>query len=174
MRVLRVMCVGAAVLALGACDRNGEGDGADAAGDSSSPAANAPARRPAEATTAEAAKAMVPKVKPGKWMISTTLPGGATAPAYAACITEEKANEGVWDPKQNGAGCQEFRARREGDAVVMRGVCTSPEGKMTMESRLSGDFQTSYTVETSMKQEPAPPGGGEIRMTMKATYAGPC
>ena len=174
MRAISVLLAGAA-LALAACGDKGDGDKSAAAADSGAGAAgSAPSGGGGEATTADAAKAMVPRVRPGKWMIATTLPGGQAAPAYEACITEEKADEGVWDPKQNGAGCQEFRARKQGDAVVMNAVCTSAEGKMTMNTRITGDFQTVYAVETVMKQEPAPPGGGEVRIGMRATYAGPC
>ena len=95
MRAIGVIAAVAATLALAACDRGGGqagGEGATAAGDSATTSTSGAA---AEATTADAAKAMIPKVRPGKWLISTTLPGGQPSPAYAACITEEKPNEGV-------------------------------------------------------------------------------
>ena len=178
MRATGVMCVGAAVLALGACGQGNEGgEGAKAAGDSSSAAsANAPAA--GGGTTIEAVTSMMEARKAGKWQMSMGMAGMPQGAAQEICITEEQnQQEQTWDPKQAGAGCPDFRARRDGGAIVMTANCPSETGagSMQIESRITGDFQSAYRIETTMRQTPAPQAGpAEIKTFLDMKYLGPC
>lgn len=181
MRAIGVMCVGAAALALAACGQGDDGaDSAGAAAESSTPAAaNAPAAggQVREARTAEAVSAMIPKRRAGKWRMQMGLGGQASMPPQEICMTEEQVqNEPTWDPGQAGAGCPDFRARRQGDTIVMTANCPNGQGgSVQMESRLTGDFQNRYRIESVMRQNPAPAGQpAEIRTFLDMTYVGPC
>ncbi|HEX8568339.1 MAG TPA: DUF3617 family protein [Caulobacteraceae bacterium] len=181
MRAIGKMCVGAAVLALAACGQGNEGgEGATAAGDSSTAAsANAGAGAAAGGgTTIEAVTSMMEARKAGKWQMSMGMAGMPQGAPQEICITEEQnQQEQTWDPKQAGAGCPDFRARRDGGAIVMTANCPSDTGagSMQIESRITGDFQSAYRIETAMRQTPAPQGGpAEIRTFLDMKYLGAC
>ena len=177
MRAFGVMCVGAAVLALAACGQGEGGDGgegATAAGDSST-AASANANVAAGGgTTVEAVQSMMAKRRAGKWRMSMGM-GETMTPPTEICITEEQNREqAAWDPKQSGAGCPDFRARRQGDAILMNANCPDGQGgSVQMETKLIGDFETRYRVESLMRRV----GGaqpGEVRTVLDMQYLGPC
>ena len=179
MRALGVICAGAAVLALAGCGQgeNGGGEGATAAGENSSGAsANAGGVR--EARTAEAVTAMIAKRRPGKWRMSMGLGDTASTPPTEICLTQEQIdNEPAFDPKQSGAACPDFRARRQGDTIVMTATCPDDQGGSTyLESKLIGDFQTRYRVESLIRRTAGAngPPGGEMRTFLDMTYVGPC
>ena len=99
-------------------------------------------------------------------------------PPQEICITEEQnQQEQTWDPKSAGAGCPDFRARRQGDAIVLTANCPSEQAGTTvqMQSRITGDFQTAYRIESTMRQTPAPPSGpAEVSTFLDMKYLGPC
>jgi hypothetical protein len=178
MRAMGVMCLGAAVLAVAACDRGGEtGEGTSAAGgtSTSAPANAGPAA--GGGTTLEAVKSMMAKRRAGKWQMSMGS-GAGTTPPQEICITEEQNREQpAWDPMQAGAGCPDFRSRRQGDAIVMTANCPTGQGagSVQMESRIIGDFQSSYRIESTIRQNPAPAAGpAEMRTFLDMKYLGPC
>lgn len=170
MRVVGVMLT-AAVVGLAGCggEDKAEAPAAGASGGDAAATVAAPAGGGGEeVTSVAAATSMVPKMKPGQWrLVSRT--NDQTMPEITQCVTAESP---TWDANQAGGTCADFRARKQGDAVVMTANCEAPGGGMSMETRLTGDFQTRYTIDTTIRQ-PGNPAAPLTRISMTGTYVGP-
>jgi hypothetical protein len=170
------------MLALAACGEQGGGEGAASGGEA---AGAAPAAKSGSggglggggAMTVEQIKEMGSKRKPGKWRMSLGMAGVPSMPPQEICITPEQlAEQEAWDPKQAGGGCPGFQVIRQGDAIVTKATCPSEAGGSTyLESKITGNFETAYRVETLIRQTPAPAGQpGEVRNFLDMQYLGPC
>ena len=174
MRAMGVMLAGA-MLALAACGEQGGGESAAGGGDA---AGTAPAARSGGggAVTVEQIKEMGAKRKAGKWRMSMGMTGAPSMPPQEICITpEQNAEQQTWDPNQAGGGCPGFQVTRQGDAIVTKATCPSEGGSTYMESKITGNFETAYRVETLIRQTPAPAAGpAEVRNFLDMQYLGPC
>ena len=155
MRLGLVACV---VLALAACSPAGEkargttGDGPAAAADSSA----------------------MPKPKIGKWKMTMDIAGMPVKQSVAICVTQQMIDEMKGYAQSSGAShCTTNETKREGDAVVTRAVCQADSGTNAIVTRAVGDFNSRYTVETSITSDPPSPTGPMTSSTL-AEYMGPC
>ncbi|HOY77436.1 MAG TPA: hypothetical protein PLN33_06495 [Hyphomonadaceae bacterium] len=157
-----VMAAAAAALMLSACS----GENAAAPTDGATPAAGTPAAAPAAAGN--------PMNGPiaGEWEATITA-GGMTVPAAKICydrrITMEEAQK-----MQQGAGVTCTEETNAPDGKSGHSVCTMQGMKITSDYKVTGDFNTAYTMDVTASIDPAPPGMPNPSTTsIKMTYVGP-
>jgi uncharacterized protein DUF3617 len=79
-----------------------------------------------------------PKRKPGYWEITTVAPvSGMTK--VKVCVTE---NDDIVRPE--GSTCAEPKLTPLNEGVIVDVVCTTKEGKQTISTSFTGDFETRY------------------------------
>lgn len=123
---------------------------------------------------AAAAPSDIPKPKLGKWKMTMNIPGMAEAQSVSVCLTADMIDDMNNYAKASGqTDCSENSTRREGAAVVTRAVCKSRGMTSTIVTRAEGDFNSRYTVETSIATDPPSPTGPSTTRTL-AEYVGPC
>jgi hypothetical protein len=157
---------------LAACSgENSEAPAADAADGAAGPSAEAPA--PAAAGS-ELAAAEMEGPRPGKWRIAVEAMG-QTMPATETCIEQTTFADMQETQQQAGVTCSENTMRREGRDIVGHSVCTIENMTITSDTRISGDFNTAYTMEVTSKMDPAPmPSMAETKTVVKAERLGDC
>ena len=80
----------------------------------------------------------VPKRKPGYWEITTVAPvSGMTK--IRVCVGE---NDDIVRPE--GGNCTEPKLTPLNEGVIVDVVCTTKEGKQTISTTFTGDFETRY------------------------------
>ncbi len=140
----------AAVLALAAC-----GGPAAPAGDTAAPAtpeAAAPAAAPVPAADAPVGPAI------GQWEMTLTA-AGMSMPKQKICYKEQISFADAQEmQKQAGMTCSENAYTPTADGLTGRSVCTMDGQTITTDSKITGDFNTAYTMEMSSSIDPAPPG----------------
>jgi Protein of unknown function (DUF3617) len=120
------------------------------------------------------ADSAIPKPKIGKWKMTMNIPGMAAAQSVSVCLTPEMLEDMNNYAKASGqTNCSENSTRREGAAVVTKAVCESHGVKSTIVTRAQGDFDSRYTVETSISSDPPSPTGPSTTSTL-AEFVGPC
>lgn len=120
------------------------------------------------ATVANAVEEM-PKRKPGLWEITTVLP--VVGPKKVKiCIG---AADDIAKPENAAGPCSAPKMTRSGDGVVVDVVCTSPQGKQTINMAFSGDFETQYHGKLKMTFDPPIAGMDNMAMTIDGKYLGP-
>ena len=110
----------------------------------------------------------IPKRRPGLWEITTVLP--VVGPKTVnICIG---ADDDIAKPESAG-NCSEPTMTRAGNRIVVDVVCTSPEGKQTINMVFSGDFESRYHGKLNMSFDPPIAGIGDMGMTIDGKYLGP-
>ena len=67
-----------------------------------------------------------------------------------------------------------MQVKKVGAGYEMAIDCTTPEGRMSGTTKMSGDFQTRYTMESQMKFDPPRGGQSGMQMTFQAQHKGAC
>jgi hypothetical protein len=146
------------VAALTACGKSGED------GKSGAPVAGAP-------------DAVLDGPAPGQWRM-TTIVGGQAMPPVEVCYKERVTfAEAQKMQDQAGFTCSENTYKRDGAAVLGHSVCFMEETKtkMVTDTRITGDFNTAYTMELKSTMDPAPmPDMAHTEMSVKAERLGDC
>jgi len=168
---LAVTVAAIAALGLAAC---GENAPATTDGATATPAAAEPAAPVAAATAPD-----MEGPAAGRWSVTVTAMG-QTMPATETCYAKQTSiAESQKMQQQAGIECSEQSYKREGDAIVGHSVCTSDVAgkKMTITSdmRVTGDFNTRYTMDMTNRMDPPPmPGMEEQKIIMTAERLGDC
>ncbi len=148
----------------------------------SAPATDA-ASTPAAADSTTAAANMPAELKEGpaagKWRVTMTAMGTAMPPTETCYDKQVSFEESQKMQQQAGVSCSEQTYKREGDAFVGRSVCTMDVAGKTMtttsDMRVTGDFNTKYTMDMTNKMDPPPmPGMEEQKMTILMERLGDC
>ena len=140
-----VMAAAAAALMLAACG----GENAAAPTDAAAPAAGTPAA-PAAANNA------IQGPIAGEWQVTITAAGMALPPqkiCYEKQMTMEEAQKMQQDA---GMTCSEQTYAPDGKSG--HSVCTMQGMTVTSDYTVTGDFNTSYTMEMTTSMDPAPAG----------------
>lgn len=146
-----------------------------------SPAAPAADGAKAETAAAPAPAAPVELDGPvaGKWKVTKTVLGQAL-PAEEVCYDRQTPladTQKVQD--QQNVTCSEQTSGREGDAFVVRHVCTmevmDTTYTITTDMRAVGDFRSRYALDTSVRTNPELlKGMGEQKLQISAERLGDC
>lgn len=163
MRVSVILAAGAVALALpmAGCGQGNAKGGGDTAGNAAAPSA------------------MRSGPRAGLWRLTST-PGveGVPPMVQEVCVTNETFE--APDPNQS-AGASGMTCTppsgftRDGDAMVATTSCTAPGGRsMDSTVRVTGDFDSQYTMVASIRMTPAVAGMGEMTMTTQGERLGDC
>jgi hypothetical protein len=146
------------VAALAACGKSGED------GKTSAPVAGVP-------------DAMMDGPAPGQWRLTTVMAGQAMPPVEVCYKERVTFAEAQKMQDQAGITCSENTYKRDGAAVLGHSVCFMEETKtkMVTDTRITGDFNTAYTMELKSTMDPAPmPEMAQTEMSVKAERLGDC
>lgn len=119
-------------------------------------------------TGAHAATDGVPKRKSGYWEITTVAPvSGMTK--TKVCVGED---DDIVRPE--GSDCTEPKLTPLNEGVIVDVVCTTKEGKQTISTTFTGDFETRYHA--ILKTTFDPPVGAirNMGVNLDGKYLGPC
>jgi hypothetical protein len=160
-----VLALSAAALALGACSKP--------AGDK---AASAEDAGKAATATAPAAPAAMPSRKPGLWKQMVTTSG--MQQVSSICLDKAaEAKLAVWGAGASKDMCQQTELHPVPGGWSFKSSCDMGSGGKTVsQGTVTGDFNTSYRVEAESTTEGAgaPQMNGAHKMSMEATWEGPC
>lgn len=139
--------------------------------DAAKPAAQAPA---AAAPGVPAEFAEGPRA--GKWKMTTTMAMAPQAITAEVCLPKTSFKEMQAAQQQAGVTCTDQSFKRVGADIVTHAVCQYEGGmKATVDSKISGDINSRYTMETKTVMDPAPnPAMRETTMTIVAERLGDC
>ncbi|RYG29105.1 MAG: hypothetical protein EON93_17325 [Burkholderiales bacterium] len=138
------MAAAAAALMLAACG----GENAAAPTDGAAPAAGTPA--------APAANNAIQGPIAGEWEVTVTAAGMAL-PAQKICYEKQMTMEEAQKMQQDaGMTCSEQTYAPDGKSG--HSVCTMQGMTITSDYTVTGDFNSSYTMEMKTSMDPAPPG----------------
>jgi Protein of unknown function (DUF3617). len=127
---------------------------------------------------APAASAMRDGPRAGLWRLSMTnsLNPSAAPMTQEVCVTREQFDPPSAPSTETGVTCTPSSFAREGDAMVASTTCTKQGGgAMDSTVRVTGDLETSYTMVSTTRMNPAPAGAnGDVTMTTQAQRIGDC
>jgi hypothetical protein len=130
------------------------------------------------AVPATAATFDVPARKAGQWKIEIIPDTKGAAPAMTTqiCLDAESDKALMANGMAMAGGeCQILSNTKSGDQTIIDSACTMGAMKTKSHIVMSGDFQSSYSVEITSDIESGPPKLPKHSvMTQNATYLGPC
>jgi hypothetical protein len=133
-------------------------------------------------TVAQAPKPAVTDIgsagpRPGKWKMTTThgVAGAPQTVSVEVCVPKTTFKEMQALQQKAGMSCGEQTMDRVGNAIVSHAACTHQGGRIIVDSRMTGDFNARYTMESTTVMDPAPtPSMREMKMTIIAERLGDC
>ncbi len=105
--------------------------------------------------------------------MTAATPGGPPAPSSQLCI-DAKSDDLARQLAEGAIECSRQEIRREGEIYVIDSVCRLGESTATTRTRISGSFDSAYTVEVASTYDPPLYGQREGRATVRARWLGPC
>lgn len=168
MRVhIAVGLTGLALVSLAACNKPAPGTGGSA------PAAAAPA------TAGPISVSQFPRRKPGLWQQTIAMDGPASGPGMKLCVdATSDAKMQAFAQHAPGATCSPPQLTRnlDGSINIAESCDMGASGKSNSTGVIKGDFNSSYTVvmDTQMSGSPVAQMNGDHKMTITATWTGPC
>ncbi|MDP1616118.1 DUF3617 family protein [Phenylobacterium sp.] len=169
-RLSTMMGVGLAVLALTACNRNGDG-AQEPASEAAGPA------EPGSAASDQATAPAAPQRKPGLWEQRVSTEG--MVQVSRICIDEALEQRlGWWGQQATTEGCEKNLVTRRADGGwQFSSVCDMGSGgKTTTSGVATGDFDTRYVVkaQSSTVGAEAPQMNGTREVNIESAWQGAC
>ena len=118
-----------------------------------------------------------PRRRAGLWEVDTVGAQAAGLPAARYCVDESTDRPAQHLDRTFGAkgACRFGAFRRAGNAWVSETVCREPRAVVTTRSVATGDFASSYRIDTLITYEPPLAGiRREERTATVARWVGPC
>jgi hypothetical protein len=120
-----------------------------------------------------------PSRKAGLWemrMSGVAGPGGGMVVQHCIDAATDKAMQefGASQPKMNRKACQEEMRNEAGKLLVHRTVCKEGTDTVTSNIVVSGDFDSSYRVQSTTTYDPPRKAGKEIDVVVDAKWLGAC
>jgi hypothetical protein len=171
MRVsIAAALTGAALVALGACNRPAPANAAAPGAGAGTAAASGPL-----------ALNQIPHRKPGLWKQTMTMDGAAPAgPGMQLCVDEasEAKMSAFAQRMPGGAHCPpaQFTRNLDGTVSFSESCDMGANGKSASTGTIKGDFNSGYTeeIDTQYSGSPVAQINGDHKMTITATWTGPC
>ena len=119
-----------------------------------------------------------PKRRAGLWQIDMKMegiPGGFPIPKSFNCI-DEKSDAKMMQMSQNvdSSQCSKNEMKKDGSNYIHKMICKTPMGSIDSTAVLSGDFNSSYTITSTVKHDPPMMGMAETKTVINSTHVGPC
>lgn len=118
----------------------------------------------------------LPARKPGLWELSMQMagmPGGTTAQHCVDAKSDAELQRRAFSG--NGSGkCTQKSLTRTAAGYELHIECDAPDGKTTVDAKISGDFSRGYTMANHVRFDPPRHGVKETDATIHAKYLGAC
>lgn len=126
--------------------------------------------------TAQSNAADAPKRKSGLWEMKTQMAGmppGIGGRPIQMCV--DQASDNVMREKAQGkVDCPVMEVNRGVGKVSIHSVCKQDGTTVTTDAVLTGDFESGYRNDMTIKYSPAQDGMSSMKMTQEARWLGPC
>lgn len=126
------------------------------------------------ATLAAAALAAddMPKRKSGLWEIRM----GAGGPTMSQCVdqTRDEAFRQMGKEMAEDMKCTKTNVQKGAGTYSFQQTCQMGQTKMTSSTKVTGDFETGYRMESMTKYDPPMMGMSEGKTVMEAKWLGAC
>lgn len=125
-----------------------------------------------EIASAEAASPYaLPARRPGLWRTTFRNQDGQSR-SEETCLTPDQAR--YWTGGlQEARDCPRYQVRAERQTVFTEAVCNTPDGQVTLQGRMTGDFSSAYEGRMVM-QIATPQGPVTQQVQTSSEYVGPC
>jgi hypothetical protein len=131
----------------------------------------------APAQTGGQAGLVVPHRKSGLWVMAMDATGGPGVQLKTqACVDSATDKDLAWrGPRSQAKNCSKTEMHPTLGGVTFDSVCKAGPRTITTHGVVKGDFNKSYDVQMTNHIDPPPPGmTSDMKLSMKATWAGPC
>jgi hypothetical protein len=119
----------------------------------------------------------MPIRKPGLWEMKTVKTGSSMLPAmtiqHCTDETTDKEMSTAFSPMSKEA-CSKRDFQKTATGYVGDSVCSIGGKSMTSHSDITGDFDSAYTVSTTIHTDAGPSGLHDTTMTIEAKWIGAC
>jgi len=120
----------------------------------------------------------IPHPKPGLWRMTMAMDAGpGIRMGGEICLdaqTERSAFTAGPQGRPKDCSAPSFGVGPQG-GVTFDTICKREGRTVTMHGLATGDFNSAYTMETTTRMDPAPPGAPpEVKTRMQAQWLGPC
>jgi len=118
-----------------------------------------------------------PRRKPGLWEMRSSSSHAAGMPPTQTCVGEQTDIAGSTLDRTSGAkgSCTLGAFKRAGPSWVAESVCKESKTHIVSKAVASGDFETTYRIDTIVTYDPPLAGvKKEDKEAVEATYLGPC
>jgi Protein of unknown function (DUF3617) len=121
----------------------------------------------------------MPKRKPGLWemkMESAQMPGGAMT--MLQCVdanTDAELQKNAMQNNQSGqTQCQPASIKKLSNGYDSTVICKTAQGTSTMRAISTGDFNSNYQIDMTMRMDPPTKGMAEMKSLTKVRHMGVC
>lgn len=126
---------------------------------------------------AHAAPPDYPPRKPGLWEMKMSQPDAPEGKAHVVQQCIDARTDAAMREMGGGASrqaCSKQDTRKEGGKIVVDSVCKLGATTLTSHSEVSGDFGSSYRMESHTTYDPPMAGRAKGSAVMEAKWLGPC
>lgn len=120
----------------------------------------------------------MPKRKPGLWDLSMQMDTMGGQPMKSQQCIDEKTDEAMqrrgMSGREDKAECRQTSLKKVSGGVEYEAECKGAEGITRIQARMTGDTNSSYTVDNTMTFTPPRHGMSQMHMVVKANYGGAC
>lgn len=121
-----------------------------------------------------AAAADMPKRKAGLWEINTQMAGQPSHGPIQQCIDANTDNIMQQQAAKSEFKCSVMDMKRQGDKTLMHSVCKIEATTATTDAVISGNFDSGYRNDMTIRYDPPMMGMATAKMTQEAKWLGPC
>ena len=129
--------------------------------------------RPAAADPSAVAKAEMPKLKTGKWVVRSNKDGVRSEPDEM-CISDSSVEKLANSAPMLAKSCTSNTVGLEDGVVVAHSYCKDGKSRITTTIRITGDFKTKYQMEARQVYSPATKKKSQSMTVLSAERIGDC
>lgn len=117
----------------------------------------------------------VPQRKSGLWEMKTQMPGmPAQAQGPMQMCVDQASDNVLQERAKEKVNCPVMDVNRAAGKVTIHAVCKRDGVTTTSDAVITGDFDSSYRNDMTIRYEPAQHGMKEMKMVQEARWLGPC
>jgi len=120
-----------------------------------------------------AVAADMPKRKAGLWEIHTRMEGMPSGPPIQMCV--DRASDNLMQQRaQEAPDCSTMDVKAGRGRTTLHAVCRIQGSTVTTDAVYTGDFESGYKGDMTMRYSPPIQGMSEARMSQEGKWLGPC
>ena len=125
----------------------------------------------------EAGAADVPKRKSGLWEMNTQMsgmPAGMPNRGPMQMCVDQASDNVMQERSKEKSNCSVMEVNRGVGKVTIHSVCKFEDTTTTSDAVITGDFDSNYKNDMTIKYTPPRDGMGTMKITQEARWLGPC